>query len=228
MDDTNESRWGLSRRSIPFVLFLVSLFKALGSGATVKFFPLFFKDAGMTTMQVQLVAVLQPLAITAFIWTAKLLADRFGRIQVVVAAELAGESCLLLMAAFKTAGPFVLVPIFLVRSALMNCGYPLVESVLMDVVPSNERARWKSLESVAALGWTGSALAGGALADRHGYGFTFVVTAAMQFAATLLTMPLASVVPMEKRGSVGGGESGSGGDGVAATGSSRRSDDDGP
>lgn len=52
----------------------------------------------------------------------------------------------------------------------MNCTYPLTESILMDTVPRDKRARWKSLESVTAFGWCGSAVIGGALADRYDYG----------------------------------------------------------
>ena len=36
----------------------------------------------------------------------------------------------------------------------------------MDFVPKNERARWKSLESVSQFGWCGSAVLGGYLADK--------------------------------------------------------------
>jgi hypothetical protein len=37
----------------------------------------------------------------------------------------------------------------------------------MDFVPKQERARWKSLESVGAFGWCGSAALGGILADKY-------------------------------------------------------------
>ena len=47
-------------------------------------------------------------------------------------------------------------------------------------------SRWKSLDSVSVFGWCGSAALGGYLADRFGYTFTFLVTAAIQGTATLL------------------------------------------
>lgn len=58
----------------------------------------------------------------------------------------------------------------ILRTGLMNCTYPLTESILMDTVRRDTRARWKSLESVTAFGWCGSAVIGGALADRYSYG----------------------------------------------------------
>ena len=47
----------------------------------------------------------------------------------------------------------LLVVVYLVRTGLMNCTYPLEESILMDFVPSHTRARWKSLDSVGVFGW---------------------------------------------------------------------------
>ena len=60
------------------------------------------------------------------------------------------------------------------RFSHRNCTYPVEESILMDYVPKNTRARWKSLESVSQFGWCGSALAGGLLADKYGYARTCV------------------------------------------------------
>ena len=47
----------------------------------------------------------------------------------------------------------LLVIVYLVRTGLMNCTYPLEESILMDFVPSDTRARWKSLDSISVFGW---------------------------------------------------------------------------
>jgi hypothetical protein len=44
------------------------------------------------------------------------------------------------------------VPPFLLSTALTDATFPLEESILMDFVPANRRARWKSLESVAQAG----------------------------------------------------------------------------
>jgi hypothetical protein len=79
----------------------------------------------------------------------------------------------------------------------MNSSYPLLESVLMDSVKSNERAKWKSLESIASFGWTGSALLGGILADKHSYEFTFKATALMQLFGGLILIFIRSCVAPE-------------------------------
>jgi len=69
----------------------------------------------------------------------------------------------------------------------------------MDFVPSNTRARWKSLDSIGVFGWCGSAALGGYLADRFGYTFTFLVTAAVQGTATLLQATLMLIVPRSEK-----------------------------
>merc|ERR1719424_907086 len=93
----------------------------------------------------------------------------------------------------------LLVVVYLVRTGLMNCTYPLEESILMDFVPSHTRARRKSLDSVSVFGWCGSAALGGYLADRFGYTFTFLVTASIQGTATLLQATLMLVVPRSEQ-----------------------------
>ena len=67
----------------------------------------------------------------------------------------------------------------------------------MDNVPSNQRARWKALESIASFGWTGSALVGGLLSDEHSYQFTFSITATMQLCGCLLLLVIRPFVEAE-------------------------------
>ena len=199
--------------AIPYVLFASSLCFALGSGMTVKFFPLFFKNTcKMSPIAVQSVYVGVPLIMTLMSGLGTALSKRFGRVQTMVALKVVGVSLLVSMAFLKDAvvgadgddEPNVpmlvlLVAVYLMRSALMNCTYPLEESILMDFVPSNTRARWKSLDSVSVFGWCGSAALGGYLADLRGYTFTFLVTASVQAVATLMQASLMLVVPRKEQ-----------------------------
>ena len=65
----------------------------------------------------------------------------------------------------------------------------------MDFVPSHQRARWSSLGSVVQACWSGSAAVGGVLADRYGYAFVFMLTAAFHVAGTLIQALLLPIVP---------------------------------
>lgn len=93
----------------------------------------------------------------------------------------------------------LLVGIYLMRTGLMNCTYPLNTSILMDFVPKEQRARWTSLQSLVRFGWCGSAAAGGVLADKYGYSFTFLITAGVQAAATALQACLLPLVPRAEK-----------------------------
>eukprot|EP00967_Tisochrysis_lutea_P092354 scaffold133115_cov36-Tisochrysis_lutea.AAC.1 len=100
---------------------------------------------------------------------------------------------------------YAIAGIYICRTGLMNCTYPLEESLLMDHVPNellssrstpphhlirSARGRWKSLDSISVFGWCGSAALGGYLADRYSYSATFLVTSAIQLVGTLVQIPL--------------------------------------
>ena len=175
------------RKWIPYILFFSSLTIAFGSGMTVKFFPLFFKDdVGLSPTQVQIIYVIVPITMVIMGALVTRVAAVIGRVQATILTYVLGVSCLFSMVLFKTyldSHPMVLVPVYVIRTALMNSSYPLQESILMDFVPKNQRARWKSLESISQFGWCGSAALGGYLSDRWDYSSTFFITAVIQSAS---------------------------------------------
>ena len=65
----------------------------------------------------------------------------------------------------------------------------------MEFVTKDERARWKSLDSVASFGWCGSAAFGGWLADKYDYTYTFLITALMQTVGIFVWCLLLPLVP---------------------------------
>jgi MFS family permease len=202
---------------IPYVLFASSLISSLGSGASVKYFPLFFKEVGFGSAAVQGIFLVVPVSISCFSFIAQEAGKRFGRVETTVVSIVIGVSLLFLMTVlshnlqkgdhedFSAVTPtqnlsssslwdsnpykaMLIVVVYLFRTGIINSCYPLLESILMDSVPSNQRARWKSLESIASFGWTGSALVGGILSDEHSYQFTFAITAWMQLASGLVLL----------------------------------------
>eukprot|EP00538_Stauroneis_constricta_P013250 CAMPEP_0119565530 /NCGR_PEP_ID=MMETSP1352-20130426/30384_1 /TAXON_ID=265584 /ORGANISM="Stauroneis constricta, Strain CCMP1120" /LENGTH=610 /DNA_ID=CAMNT_0007614465 /DNA_START=32 /DNA_END=1867 /DNA_ORIENTATION=- len=200
----SEATATLRRRQkwIPYIIFIQALILAIGSGMTVKFFPLFFKDeVGMSPSQVQIIYVCVPLVMIFSSSMCSALAKIIGRVQATVVFSLCGVSCLYSMVFFKSyldSHPFLLVPIYVIRTSLMNGSYPLQESILMDFVPKEERARWKSLDSVAAFGWCGSAAFGGWLSDKYDYTYTFLITAIVQTAGILVFSTLMPLVPIKE------------------------------
>jgi MFS family permease len=191
------------RRLIPYINFASQLIFGIASGMTVKFFPLFFKDeVNMSPSQVQLIYVIVPIGMICCSGIGKLLASTgFGRVQSSLLLMVTGVSALYSMVFLKSyldVHPFVLVPVYVMRTSLMNAPYPLQESIIMDYVPKNERARWKSLDSVSSFGWCGSAALGGWLTDRYDYTFTFLITAMMQTVGILVYALLLPLVPAQE------------------------------
>eukprot|EP00873_Tetraselmis_striata_P014795 jgi/Tetstr1/435059/TSEL_024029.t1 len=186
--------------SIPYLLFLADMIGSLGSGMTVKFFPLFFKnDVKMSPKAVQAVYVAVPIAIAGASLLATWVSNHAGRIQAILLAKVFGTGCLFLLVALKhTRSLPLMVGLFLVRASLQNATYPLSESILMDYVPKASRARWKSLESVVQFGWCGSAVLGGWIGDRYGYSSTFLVTAILQSVGILFYGALLGLVPSKE------------------------------
>lgn len=68
----------------------------------------------------------------------------------------------------------------------------------MDFVPPQQRARWKSLESISAFGWCGSAAFGGWLADKYDYTYTFAMTAIVQTIGIAVWSLLLPLVPRKE------------------------------
>lgn len=194
------ARVGPTARFVPYILFIHSLIMSIGSGMTVKFFPLFFKDdVGLSPSQVQGIYLMVPLVMSLLGGLCTKAARWIGRVPACLVFKVAGILLLFSMVAgkkFLDVHPVVLVPIYIGRTALMNATYPVEESLLMDFVHSSSRARWKSLESVSVFGWCGSAALGGWLADKYDYTYTFGVTVALQGLATVLMAILLYIVPL--------------------------------
>ena len=150
---------------------------------TIKFFPLFFKnDCKMTPAEVQTVYLIVHIAMCTCSTLGTRISKYTGRVQAVALLRILGLSCFGSMVIMYNRGVnrWAIVAAYIARTALMNCTYPLEESILMDYVPKKTRARWKSLQSVSIFGWCGSAAIGGMLSDQHGYTYSFLITIQVQ------------------------------------------------
>ena len=102
--------------SIPKVLFAQGVIMSLGSGMTVKFFPLFFQnDMHFNPTQVQGVYVAVPIAMALLSGLATLVAKRLGRVPTIIIFDVLGISCLVGMVYLKTlVSPLLLAAIYVV------------------------------------------------------------------------------------------------------------------
>lgn len=62
----------------------------------------------------------------------------------------------------------------------MNSVKPLTKSIIMDIVPKEQRAKWTAAEAINMASWSGSAMLGGYLIDKYGIVPSFITTAVLQ------------------------------------------------
>eukprot|EP00931_Biecheleriopsis_adriatica_P053652 TRINITY_DN31459_c0_g1_i1.p1 TRINITY_DN31459_c0_g1~~TRINITY_DN31459_c0_g1_i1.p1 ORF type:complete len:482 (-),score=61.89 TRINITY_DN31459_c0_g1_i1:115-1515(-) len=186
-------RWWLAG-----ILELVSFVTAIGAGMTVKFFPLFFRvDYQFTPFDVCLLSLVYPLSIAAMVQVCRRVSKRIGRLRAIVWFHFFGTGCLWAMCYVNSL--YVVIPLFLLRGALMNARGPIVRALIMDLVTTDMRGRWNSIQSFSGFTWSGSAALGGYLADVGGdYRFTFAVTAAIYTVSFFLSLPLFLIYPAER------------------------------
>merc|ERR1711988_1476270 len=126
-------------------------------------------------------------SLSAFTVVGTLLASRaskrWGRLQVVIPCLTGGVAATMILGLardyYTTAS--VMMPLFIARCTLMWSVMALQGSIVADYTPKSQRGRWKALNSITGMGWSGSAAVGGWLIDRWGYGVCFTITAAFQF-----------------------------------------------
>ncbi|KAJ8601042.1 hypothetical protein CTAYLR_004486 [Chrysophaeum taylorii] len=185
---------GGGNRRVPATIVCADVISMLGSGCTIKYFPLFFwKVCHLSPVAVNLVAAAGPLGIAVASNLAHRVSVRLGRVETALATKACGI-CLLVAMAYLRDERW-LVPVYLLRTWLMNCSTGLTRSLLNENVDSKTRARWNAAESVNFFSWSGSAILGGYMIERRGYGFTFIVTAALQ---ALSAMTLSTLLFVKK------------------------------
>ena len=195
--ESQKARWEASVW-VPRVCCTADMMFGIASGMTIKFFPLFFKEeTKLVPSRVNIIFLVTPLLCGLFSLVLERVSRRFGRVAVALASKVVGVSLLFIMASMEDLWEdwFIIVPIYVVRTVLMNATSPLQKSILMDYVPKEQRGFYNSLESVTAFGWSGSAFLGGVIADRGGYGSTFYATACTQALALGILFFLYPLVP---------------------------------
>ena len=92
---------------------------------------------------------------------------------------------------------WLVVPLYLLRTWLMNCTSGLTKSVLNDYVTRQNRGKWNALESVNLFSWSGSSILGGHLITMYGFNTAFFITAVLQAVSIACLLPLLPIVHAE-------------------------------
>ncbi|KAG5509117.1 hypothetical protein JKF63_06126 [Porcisia hertigi] len=184
--------WGGGLPLVPYWLYAADFLLAMGSGMSLPYFPLFFaiecRVSPASLNAIYIVSTLLTAAISSCLpWLIH--SCGLGRVPTALFVRLLGTAALAIFATATTMPSLIML--FLCRNSLMNSVFGITRSVIMDCVHKESRAKWSALESVSFASWAGSAAIGGYITAHRGYRFNFVLTAALQFLASLLMIPAA-------------------------------------
>ncbi|KEG12640.1 hypothetical protein DQ04_01561070 [Trypanosoma grayi] len=184
------ANWMYEWSAVPYLVCLVDFLVAVGSGMTMRYIPLFLvNDHGVSPV------ILMGTYITVSVVTAGLslvvrhVGERYmSRVAAVILVRVIGATLLLIMG-LTHLNLVILLPVFIIRNAMMNCTRGVTRSVIMDYVRKESRAKWSAFESFSSFTWAGSAVVGGYIAEAKGYQYTFVITAIFHYVALLTLSP---------------------------------------
>jgi MFS family permease len=157
-------------------LVLPLLITSIGAGLLMPFMNVFFRVVhGQPDPVIGTLFAWGSLAMGIGLLAAPMLADRFGKIQVVVVSQALSVPFLVLMGFvpwfWLSAGAYY------VRLALMNLSNPVYQTFVMESVDPDARATVASLTSMAwSFGWALSPMISGELQVRYGFGPPFLGT----------------------------------------------------
>lgn len=183
----------LPLRIYPMTIVACDVVLVLGSGMITRYLPLFLmKDYNASLATICVLNLFNSVVIALMAIMNGFIGKRYGRIRAAMPPKVIGTFLLLYMAlAQKTrhSSKFWMYLAYVFRNALMNCTVGLSRALIMDLVPEHRHSRWNALESVQSAGWSGSAILGGLMADKFGYGAAFIFTFFFHLFSTSALVP---------------------------------------
>ena len=182
-------------KKIAVLLVTSNVLIGMGAGMSIKFFPVFFRSLyHLQPIAVQIIMGITSIFTGFFALIAQKFSLKRGRAKMIFAVQLTATSCLIAIGFYPAI--FLLVPLFIMRGALMNAAQPLSRSILMDVVPKKHRGKWNSIETVAwGLFWNASAVIGGFLIGDNNFQRCFFITAGIYLIGSI---PIILLIPLVK------------------------------
>ncbi|MHA1400737.1 MAG: MFS transporter [Candidatus Heimdallarchaeaceae archaeon] len=163
----------------PIIIVFADFVIAFGAGMIIPFLPKFFEQHYHRTLsELTLIFSTAPLATATISALLFRLGKKIGRAKAVFWIELVAV-CLLFT--FATYPPFaLLMVIYILREATMNAGWPLINAIVMDVLPKNQRATFSAIDSLAFTAFNrASQPLGGQILDTKGFRPAFIITGAI-------------------------------------------------
>ncbi|RMG22046.1 MAG: MFS transporter [Methanobacteriota archaeon] len=182
-----------SRKVIALSL-LSGLLIGFGAGFTIPYLPRFFFDVYKINLS-NLSILMAGVSIFTAVWGKfnANLAERFGRIQLIVLNQMISVLLLLLLSTYP---PVLLAfSVLVIRNAVMNGVGPIANSILMEYTPRQSRSKVSAINQVSwqVLFSVGNIL-GGWTVDNLGFRVPILTTAAFYFVSTLLFWQMKGIV----------------------------------
>lgn len=167
-------------------LILPNLITSIGAGMVMPFMNVFFRNVHQQSdASIGVIFAWGSLAMGFGLIIAPMLAERFGKIQVVVLTQALSIPFLALLG-FT---PFfeLAVIAYYIRLTLMNMSGPIFSTFAMEQVEPEARAMLASLNSMAFnFGWAFSPTISGILQEKHGFRPPFTITLVLYTISTLM------------------------------------------
>jgi len=157
-------------------LVLPMLVTSIGAGLIMPFMNIFFRQVhGQSDSAIGTLFAFGSLAMGIGLLIAPPLAERYGKIQLVVVTQALSIPFLILLG-FSPAY-WLSASAYYIRVALMNMSSPVYQTFVMEKVEPSARATVASLVSMASsFGWAFSPTISGAIQVRYGFGPAFILT----------------------------------------------------
>jgi MFS family permease len=167
-------------------LVMPMLVTAIGAGLIMPFMNVFFREVHFQSDQViGTLFAWGSLAMAAGLLVAPPLAERMGKIQLVVVTQ--GLSIPFLIILGFSPWFWMATLAYFVRLALMNMSGPVYETFVMEKVDASARATVASLVSMSwSFGWTFSPMISGWLQVNYGFGPAFLGTISLYTLAIVM------------------------------------------
>ncbi len=157
-------------------LILPTLITSIGAGLIMPFMNVFFRNVHhQSDTSIGTIFAWGSLAMGMGLIIAPALAERFGKIQIVVVTQALSVPFLALLGFAPWFG--IVLVAYYVRTMLMNMSSPIYSTYVMEQVDPDSRGMLASLTSMAwNFGWALSPTISGYLQIRYGFGPPFILT----------------------------------------------------
>lgn len=166
-------------------LIVPSLIISVGAGMIMPFMNVFFRNVHhQSDASIGTIFAWGSLAMAVGLMIAPALAEKFGKIQVVIASQALSIPFLIILG-FSPWFGFSLFAYY-IRTALMNMSGPIYSTFVLEQVKPEARAMVSSLTTMASnFGWAFSPTLSGILQVRYGFKPPFVITIVLYSIAVL-------------------------------------------